>query len=606
MKYLGDRKYIIIGIIVTLFLIVWIKLFYLQIIDESLKISSENNSRRKVVVYPARGLIYDRNGVLLVYNEAAYDLHVIPGKVKDIDTLSLCRDLGITLEDFNSRLEKSKIYSKHRPSVFFKQIDSRQYAKLQEHLYKYKGFFVQNRTLRKYNEGVAAQVLGDIGEIDANMLREEPYYSAGDYVGKSGVEKYFEKELRGTKGTEYLLVDVHNNIQGNYMDGKYDTVAIPGNNIVLTIDVNLQKYGELLMQNKLGSIVAVEPSSGEILAMVSSPGYDPQLLVGRQRGKNFDSLINIPQKPLINRAISPNPPGSIFKIAQALVGLQEGIITEHTFYPCDKSKIGCHNHPPCNGVAKAIQYSCNPYFYFVFKNLVQRNVESSVFKDSRIGLELWKEKIVTLGFENAFDIGLPSVKKGTIPGADYYDNLYGKYRWAFSTIYSLSIGQGEVMATPLQLANFCAILSNRGFYYSPHIVKQIGDNSAVTNNSLEKITPPFDKKYFDIMVEGMDYVVNQDYGTGYYGRIPGIKVCGKTGTVENPHGKDHSVFVAFAPKDDPQIAIAVYIENAGFGGVWAAPIARLLMEKYLTGKISDTELEKRILESVLIEKQSEE
>ncbi|MDR2009521.1 MAG: penicillin-binding protein 2 [Bacteroidales bacterium] len=599
MKFVS-RKYIIIAIFMLVFLIIWAKLFYLQILDVSLKISSENNSRRKVVVYPARGLIYDRNGVLLVCNEAAYDLQVVPGQVKEFDTLALCNDLGIDIENFRSRFEKCKKYSSYRPSVFFKQINSRQYAKIQEHLYKYHGFFVQNRTLRKYNEGIAAHVLGDVGEVNLDMLNADSYYAVGDYAGKSGVEQYYEKELRGIKGTEYLLVDVHNRVQGSYMDGKYDSVAIPGKNLVLTIDSELQKYGEKIMQNKLGSIVAIEPSSGEILVMVSSPGYDPQLLVGRSRGKHFDSLSNVSAKPLLNRAISPNPPGSIFKIAQAIVGLQEGVISKNTFYSCDKSKIGCHNHPPCIGVERAIQYSCNPYFYFVFKDLVQRKKDPSIFKDSHIGLDLWKEKILTLGFGKAFDIGLPSVKKGFIPGSDHYDKKYGKYRWAFSTIFSLSIGQGEIMATPLQLANFCAIISNRGYYYNPHIVRNIGEEE-LTGPNTQKVFTPFDKSYFDMMVEGMDYVVNQDYGTGFYGRIPGVKVCGKTGTVQNPHGKDHSVFVAFAPKDDPKIAIAVYIENAGFGGVWAAPVARLVMEKYLTGEISDEEFEKRIQEAVLIE-----
>lgn len=597
-----SRKYGILAIIVVLFFIIWLKLFYLQIFDESLKISSENNSRRKVVVYPSRGLIYDRNDVLLVCNEAAYDLLVIPNRVKSFDTISLCNTLGITIDDFYPRFEKCKKYSKYRPSVFFKQINSSQYAKLQEQMYKYAGFFVQNRTLRRYNEGVAAHILGDIGEVDLNVLKSDNYYSGGDYIGKSGVEKYYEKELRGKKGVQFFLVDVLSNIQDSYMEGRYDTVAIPGKNLKLTIDVELQRYGELLMKNKIGSIVAIEPSTGEILTMVSSPGYDPQLLVGRERGKNYDSLLHISGKPLINRAVSSTyPPGSIFKIAQALIGLEEGVINSQTSFPCDKSKVGCHNHPPNTGVARAIQYSCNPYFFYVFKGLIQRGDEPGIFRDSRSGLDKWEKKIITLGFGKSFDIGIPAVNKGQIPGPEFYDKLYkGKYRWAFSTIYSLAIGQGEVLVSPLQMANFCAIIANRGYYYNPHIVKKIGDNDTI-NEYAQKIFPPYQKKYFDLLVEGMDYVVNQDYGTGYYGRIPDVVVCGKTGTVENPHGKDHSVFIAFAPKDNPKIAIAVYIENAGFGGVWAAPIARLVMEKYLKSEVSDTVLEKRIMESVLID-----
>jgi penicillin-binding protein 2 len=601
MKNLENRKYTIIGIIIVLFVIVWIKLFTLQIIDVSFKISSDNNSQRRVTVYPSRGLIYDRNGVLLVCNEAAYDLMLIPNKMTSFDTLAMLKDLGIEKDDFYARLEKAKTYSKYRPSIFFKQINLQQYAILQEHLYRYSGFFVQNRTLRKYNEGVAAQVLGDVGEVSLETLQADSYYSGGDYAGKSGIENYSEIELRGKKGVQIFLVDVHSNIQGSYMEGKLDTTAVPGKDLTLTLDVELQRYGELLLKNKVGSIVAIEPSTGEVLAMVSSPTYDPQLLVGRPRGNNYDSLLNSPGKPLINRAISSTyPPGSIFKMAQALVGLQEGVINPNTFFPCDKSKVGCHNHPPASSVDLAIQYSCNPYFYYVFKALVQRGIEKSIFKDSRIGLDLWQKKITTLGFNRALDVGLPAVNKGLIPNSDYYDRIYGKNRWAFSTVYSLGIGQGEILISPLQMANFCAIIANRGFYFNPHLVKKIGGEN-ITGSNTQKIFTPFDRQYYDIVADGMDHVVNSDYGTGFYARLADIVVCGKTGTAENPHGKDHSVFIAFAPKDNPKIAVSVYIENAGFGGEWAAPISRLIIEKYLKGMVTDTVLEKRIIESNLFE-----
>lgn len=599
MKNLEVRKYTIGGIIIILFIIIWIKLLNLQLIDESLKISSDNNSQRRVTVYPGRGLIYDRNGVLLVCNEAAYDLMLIPKNMKSFDTLALCNNLGIDIADFYIKLEKCKTYSRYRPSVFYKQISSVQYAKLQEQMYRFSGFFVQTRTLRKYNEGIAAQVLGDVGEVDLETLKKDPYYAGGDYCGKSGIEKYYEPILRGNKGIKVYLVDVHSNIQGSYMNGKYDTTAVPGKDLKLTIDIELQRYGEKLMQNKVGSIVAIDPSSGEILAMVSSPSYDPQLLVGRQRGNFYDSLLNTPGKPLINRAISSTyPPGSVFKMANALVALEEGVININTFFPCDKDKVGCHGHPAANGVDIAIQYSCNPYFYYVFKAIVQRGIEKSIFKDSRIGLDLWKKMIVTLGFDNALDIGLPGVNKGQIPGPEYYDKLYGKYRWAFSTVYSIGIGQGEVLVSPLQMAHFCAIIANRGYYYNPHLVKEIG-GLPITGENTQKVFTPFDKKYFDVVANGMDYVVNEDFGTGYYARIPDIRVCGKTGTAENPHGKDHSVFIAFAPKDNPVIAISVLIENAGFGGVWAAPISRLMIEKYIKGVITDAYMEKRIIESDL-------
>ncbi len=602
MKHLQNRKYAVIAIFALLFLVVWIKLLNLQIVDDSLKLSSDNNSQRRVVVYPSRGLVYDRNGVLLVCNEAAYDLFLIPHNLEEFDTLSMCTDLDIDKEDFYMRLDQSKSYSSYRPSIFYKQITAIQYALLQEHMYKYPGFFVQNRTLRKYNEGIAAHVLGDVGEIDLETLKADLYYTGGDYAGKSGIEQYYEKELRGKKGVQVFLVDVHSNIQGSFDDGKYDTLAVPGKDLTLTIDAELQRYGELLMSNKVGSIVAIEPATGEILALVSGPVYDPQLLVGRQRGEHYDSLINSPGKPLINRAVSSTyPPGSVFKMAQALVALQEGTISPQTFFPCDKEKVGCHNHPPSMGVARAIQYSCNPYFFYVFKSLVQRGEEESHFKDSRIGLDLWKKKIVTLGFERSFDIGIPGVNKGQVPGPDYYDKIYGKHRWAFSTIYSLAIGQGELLVSPLQMANFTAIIANRGFYYNPHLVKAI-ESEPVQGENTQKIFTPFDKHHFETVVKGMDMVVNDEYGTGYYyTRMDNIRICGKTGTAENPHGEDHSVFVAFAPRDNPQIAVAVYIENAGFGGVWAAPISRLLIEKYINGVISDLRLEKRIIESDLFE-----
>lgn len=598
-NYNKQRKFVIGGIIFALFIAIWIKLFFIQIIDTSLKQSSDNNSQRRVTEYPGRGLIYDRNNTLLVCNEAAYDLMLVPRRMSEFDTLELCNSLGIDIQDFYQKLEKCKAYSSYRPSIFFKQINSLQFAILQEHLYRYPGFYVQSRTLRKYTEGIAAHVLGDIGEVDLKTLETDNFYSAGDYIGKSGVEKYYENLLRGSKGVKIYLVDVRSTIQGSYLEGKYDIPAIPGKNINLTIDSELQRYGELLMSNKVGSIVAIEPESGEILALVSAPNYDPQLLVGRERGKNYDSLLNAPAKPLINRAISSSyPPGSIFKIANALVALQEGLININSYFPCDVSKVGCHGHPPANGIARAVQYSCNPYFYFAFRNIIQRGIEKSIFKDSRIGLDLWKKKIVSLGFDQTFDIGLPGVNKGLIPGPEYYDRWYGKHRWAFSTIYSLSIGQGEVLVSPLQMANFCAIIANRGFYYYPHILKKI-DNEEYIGENTKKTFTPFDKKYFDEIVKGMDFVVNEDYGTGYYARLSDIKVCGKTGTAQNK-GKDHSVFIAFAPKDQPKIALAVYVENAGFGGVWAAPIARLMIEKYIRNYVIDKDLEKRIIETEIL------
>lgn len=595
MRNFSQRKFIILGIFILIFLILLFRLFSLQIVDSSYKISSENNSQRRIVQYPARGLIYDRNDKLLVCNQAAYDLMVIPKQIQNLDTLSFVNDMGIDTGDFNRRINKSIKFSKYRPSVFYKQMSKEQYATFQEHLYKYNGFYVQPRSLREYKNITAAHILGDVGEVNIEMIKADRYYAVGDYAGKSGVEKYFEENLRGKKGIKVFLVDVNNKIQGSYMEGKYDTLAAPGKDIKLTIDIDLQEYGEKLMENKIGSVVAIDPRSGEILSLISSPTFDPNLLVGRQRGYNYDSLLNHPEKPLFNRAVSATyPPGSIFKMVMAIIGLQNKVITKYSSFTCDKSIVGCHNHPPNSDLKHAIQYSCNPYFYIVGKKIIQSGADESVFKDSRIGLEKWEEQVLSLGFEHKFDIGIPSVKAGEIPGPDFYDNLYGKFSWAYSTIYSLSIGQGEVLVVPLQMANLAAIIANRGFYYLPHLISYV-DGKPINAKYRQKHITPFDPINFDPIVEGMSAAVNDEFGTGRLAIINGIEVCGKTGTAQNPHGEDHSIFIAFAPKKQPKIAIAVYVENAGFGGVWAAPIASLMIEKYLNDSVTNTWSEERIL-----------
>ncbi|NLA25003.1 MAG: penicillin-binding protein 2 [Bacteroidales bacterium] len=595
MKQFKDRRIYISGIFLIIFISILLKLFWIQIIDTSYKTSSDNNSQRKITKYPGRGLIYDRNNKLLVGNEIAYDIMIIPRQTQSFDTSLLVNDLGIEIEDIRSRIEKAKKYSVYKPSLFYKQLSRLQYAYFQEHMYRLSGFYVQPRFMRKYEKSIAAHILGDVGEIDQVSLEKDTFYTIGDYVGRSGIEKYYEKQLRGFKGTNVFIVDVHNRIQGSYMGGKYDKEAIPGQDIILCIDSELQEYGELLMVNKIGSIVAIEPSSGEILALVSSPSFDPSLLVGRSRGSNYDSLLNAANKPLYNRAVGASyPPGSIFKMVQAVIGLDQEVITENTSFPCDRSTVGCHNHPPNSNLKRAIQYSCNPYFYALTKRLIQRGFEKSIFRDSRIGLEIWKDKVLNFGFEQAFDIGLPGVSKGKIPGPDYYDRLYGQHRWAYSTIYSLSIGQGEVLVSPLQMANLAAIIANKGYYYIPHIAKNIGSKN-IDSIYLKPVSTSFDSKHFISVVDGMEAVVNEEFGTGRLGAISGIKVCGKTGTAQNPHGADHSIFMAFAPKENPKIAIAVYVENAGFGGTWAAPIASLMMEKYLKDSVSNIASETRIL-----------
>lgn len=591
----SDRKWILAGILLFVAFIYILRLFYLQIIDTGLKLSANNNVLRYITIYPARGLIYDRFGKLMVENQAVYDLMIIPKQIGKFDTLDLINTLEVSKEELISGLQKATAYSRYKPSILIKQISSIRYATLQEKLYKYPGFFTQARTLRIYPRKTAAHLLGYIGEVDEDLTKKDPYYKSGDYIGISGLEQSYEKELRGIKGVSIYMVDVHNRIKGSFQNGKYDTTAIVGRSLTTTIDLDLQEYGEKLMQNKFGSIVALEPSTGEILCMVSSPSYDPNLLVGRERSKNFPVLNKDISKPLLNRALQAKyPPGSIFKIIQALVGLHLGVIKESTGFPCDKGLVNCHNHPGCGSIEQAIQHSCNPYFYRVFQRIIQQGKSRSIFKDSQIGLKIWYEIVSTFGLGKPFDTDIRYMKGGRLPTVKFYDKWYGAGRWAFQTIYSLSIGQGEVEIVPIQMANFVAIVANKGFYYTPHLVKEIGDKKIKNPRFTEKKMTPISQDYYTLIINGMADVVKA--GTARLAQVKNVEVCGKTGTAQNPRGEDHSVFIAFAPKENPKIAIAVYVENAGFGGVWAAPIASLMIEKYLTRKILDPAKEQRILD----------
>ena len=602
----SDRKLSIAVIILIIAVIFIIRLFYLQVIDKSLKLSANNNVLRYVTIYPARAFIFDRNGEMMVENQAVYDLLVIPlqmprGKYPGIDTLELTSMLGVSVEEFRDALGKAKKYSQYKPSVLFKQISSMRYATLQEKLFKYPGLFTQARTLRTYPRKSAAHVLGYIGEVDEAKTKKNPYYKSGDYIGISGLELSYEEVLRGKKGVQIQMVDVHNRPKGSFQDGKYDTTAVVGHNLKTSIDLDIQEYGEKLMENKVGGIVAIEPATGEILCMVTSPSYDPNLLVGSERSKNYPVLAKDISKPLLNRALQAKyPPGSIFKVIQALIGLQLGVIHENTGFPCDKGLVNCHNHPTCTSVKQSIQHSCNPYFYKVFQRIIQQGKSRSIFTDSRIGFQAWYDLVTQFGLGKSFDSDIKYMKGGRIPTINFYDKWYGKGRWAFQTIYSLSIGQGEVEIVPMQMANFAAIVANKGFYYTPHLVKEIGEEKIKDPRFYKKNIVPVNANYFDMIIEGMSNVVSA--GTARLAQIKDIEVCGKTGTAQNPRGEDHSVFVAFAPKENPKIAIAVYVENAGFGGVWAAPIASLIIEKYLTRKISDPNKELRILEFNNLEK----
>lgn len=595
----SSRRITITAIFIVVGLIYIIRLAHLQIIDDSYTRLANRNALRHITQYPSRGLIYDRNGKLLVYNEAVYDLMVIPRQVKDIDTTEFCSLLKISKDEFIKKMEKAKKYSSYSPSTFEKQISKADFAPLQEKLYKFKGFYAQSRTLRFYPDSVACHILGYIGEVNEKTIEENPYYKKGDYIGMSGLEKSYEEILRGEKGSKITLVDVHNREKGSFQNGMYDTLAIAGQNLYSTIDIELQKYAEKIMANKRGCIVAIEPSTGEILCFVSAPYYNPNLLVGRVRGKNYKTLSEDISKPLFNRVLMAEyPPGSIFKIAQSLIALDMGVITPNTGFGCDKGLVGCHNHPSASSVRDAIKMSCNPYFYRVFQRVVQQTNPKTGKIDSKYGLTIWNQAAKRMGFGTRLDIDLPNTRKGYIPDTTFYNKWYPS-GWNFYTIYSNSIGQGEVGVIPLQMANFAALVANRGWFISPHIVRNFGDETQKTKyvKYSEKHYSMIAPEYWDIAVEGMYGVVHEAGGTARRAKIDDIAVCGKTGTAENI-GDDHSVFICFAPKNNPQIAVAVYIENAqGGGGTWAAPIASLIVEKHIRGKVEREEMEKSYIET---------
>ena len=593
-----NRKYIVLGIMVLIGFIFIGRLFYIQVVDDSYKHSAENQAIVKMTLYPSRGTIYDRNGKVIVYNQASYDLMVVPNQVeKDIDTLAFCELIGIDKESYIKKMSKSRKYSRYRASIFEKQITDKEWLGVSERLFEYPGFYGQHRTLRKYSKPVAAQVLGFIGEASKENIEKDKFYKPGDYLGISGLEAWYEKELRGKRGVKVYVRDVHNRIKSGYAEGAYDTASLPGQDLGSTIDLVLQEYGELLMQNKKGSIVAIEPATGEILAMVTAPSYDPNLLVGRIRSSNYRVLVNDTLKPLFNRATNATyRPGSIFKLVESLVGLETGVIKTTTRIRCNRGIINCHGAHSNDDLFGAIQHSCNPYFRDVYRRLIQRGEYSNIYEDSRFGLTIWRDYVTSFGLGVRLQTDISGVGKGFVPDVAFYDKWYGEKRWAFSTIYSNSIGEGEMGVTPLQIANLAAILANRGFYYTPHFIRSIGDQGP-HEEYLQKNYTKIDSSYFYVVIDALAAVVNEQGGTARRARIDSIIVCGKTGTVQNKLTPDHSVFMAFAPKDNPQIAIAVYVEEAGFGGTWAAPISSLMIEKYLTGTISKPKKEKRIFEA---------
>lgn len=609
LKYkLENRRYIISAAVVGLVLIFIIRLFFLQILNSDYKAWADSNAFLKKTLYPSRGMIYDRNGKLLVYNQPAYDVMVIMREVQPFDTLDFCSTLGISKEQFDKRITDIKNrrlnprYSSYIPQLFMNHLSAQEYGVLQEKLYKFPGFYIQNRTIREYEYPYAAHVLGSIGEVNRKDLEEDSYYVCGDYSGRSGVEKSYEELLRGEKGIEILLRDAHGRIKGKYEDGAHDIPPVSGKNLTLSIDMDLQAYGEKLMQNKVGAIVMIEPATGEVLCMISAPTFDPGMLVGRQRGKNHAILEKDPLKPLFDRALmSYHPPGSTFKPAQGLVFLQEGIITPETMYTCAHGypfrggKPACHGHYSPLGLTAALATSCNAYFCWGLRDMLDVKRRYPTVQDA---FEVWKNHIVSMGFGYKLGIDLPGENRGYIPNSKVYDKLYNS-RWNSSTIISISIGQGEIIATPLQICNLSATIANRGYFHTPHIVKEVEAGELDTLYTNRKY-PSVESRHYEHIARGMREAVLG--GTCRSAALPDIEVCGKTGTAENPQGKDHSIFMGFAPYDKPEVAIAVFIENAGFGATYAVPVGKLMMEKYLKGEISDANkyTEDYIINSVIL------
>ena len=591
---LEKRKYVIAFIAVAIVLIYICRLFNLQVMTDAYKKNADSNAFLNKVQYPSRGAIYDRNGKLLVYNQPAYDVTFVPREVTQLDTLDFCRTLNITREQFDERMANVKNrrlnpgYSRYTQQTFMAQLSAEECGVFQEKLYKFNGFSVQRRTIREYAYNAAAHALGDIGEVSKREMEKDDYYGRGDYIGKQGIEKSYEKFLRGEKGVEILLRDAHGRIQGHYRDGEMDRPSVPGKNLTLGLDIDLQMLGERLMRNKIGAIVAIEPSTGEILCMVSSPTYDPGLMVGRQRGENHNRLQKDKRKPLLNRAIMGTyPPGSTFKTAQALTFLQEDIIKEDSpLFPCSHGfiyrglRVGCHGHASPLPLVPALATSCNAYFCWGLYRM---------FGDEKYGspqnaITVWKDHMVSQGFGYRLDTDLPGEQRGLIPNAQFYDNIY-RGSWNGLTVISISIGQGEVLATPLQIANLGATIANRGYYVAPHLVKEIEDNELDSLYRTRHYTD-ISREHYESVVKGMRAAVA---GGGtcriVETMLPGITACGKTGTAQN-QGKDHSVFMGFAPMDDPKIAIAVYVENGGWGATYGVPIGAILMDQYLNGKLS--------------------
>ena len=584
----SNRKYVVGAVAVIVTVVYIVRLFSLQILSDEYKKNADSNAFRKEIQYPSRGLILDRKGQLMVFNEPSYNIMVVMQEQLGVDTADFCRTIGITEEEYVQKMKEIKArrnYSRYTPQLFLGQIPAEEFSVFREKLFRFKGFSIEKRSTRRYASALAAHILGDVGEVSEHDIEEDDYYQSGDYIGKLGVERSYEKQLRGEKGVRIMLRDVRGRTQGHYKDGKYDKDAKPGKNLTLSIDMELQALAERLLQGKLGAIVAIEPSTGEILCMASGPTYDPNTLIGRDRGKYHKILKNDKKSPMLNRAVMGTyPPGSTFKITQALIGLQEGIITPQTTFPCSRGfnykglHVGCHGHSSPIALVPAIATSCNSYFCW---NLYRMFGATEKYGSVQGGMTRWKDHLVRMGYGYKLGVDLPGEARGMIPNAEFYDKHIG-HNWNGLTVVSISIGQGEVTATPLQIANLAATVANRGHYFIPHIVRSVQDGQIDTIYRRPHYTM-VDQKWYQYAVDGMRAAVTS--GTCRGANLPGLDVCGKTGTAQN-RGHDHSAFMGFAPMNNPRIAVAVYIENGGFGATFGVPIGALIMEKYLNGELS--------------------
>ena len=607
---LNRQNKLLIGLC-TAALILIAKLFSIQIVNDRYKLAAENNSLAYTTIYPNRGIIHDRNGKILVGNKVSYDLMVTPREVEAFDTLAFCDVLGVELEWVRAKMKEYRRFRSRigwRTVVMIKQMPQESYMRFAEVAYKFPGFRGQARSIREYPYNAGGNLLGYVSEVDARYIeRHEGEYQSGDYAGKTGIEAAREKELRGEKGYNIMLRDSRNKIMSRYQDGKMDKEAIPGKNITTTIDAELQHYGQMLMGGKVGSLIAIEPATGEILTMVSSPGIDVEMLA--DIGKYYGDIVNDPYKPMFNRTVQASyPPGSVFKLVNGLIGLQEGVITPNTHYKCNmgyhfgRNKLGCHAHKSPVDFEESIMMSCNAYYCYILRDLLENGKNGTIAES----MDKWNEYVKSFGFGRKLGSDFPSELGGFIPDSKYYNRVYGKGAWKGTTVISLSIGQGEIGCTPLHMANLCATLANRGWYRTPHIIKD-SEHVKIDDKYRKKNYTMVDTVHFKKVVGGMYRAVNSGFGSGGTASIAAVKgldICGKTGTAQNPHGDDHSVFICFAPKDNPKIAVAAYVENGGFGATWAAPIASLLTEMYLNGEICPERkyLEERVLEGNLLHK----